>query len=289
MQSGPKKQHSFFRGVLSFFGVLLAAVLICVSIVTVLVSRTILNEKFMSGHLQESGVYEEVADAVKQSFLRLYKDSDYRDERLNEKMGTLADDSILPDTMEQQLSPVIRQTYRGKVPEYNAEKYAADYSDELYAKAQEQVPEMSRDSFNSILSDVISAIKEHVNLKDLGRIVKKYAALFKGQLRVPAILSTAAVLLLLILLLILIKQRLLWFRVYFLISGLIMVVLAALFWFWVPKDLLLINEAITKYVYSLLTWLTGTVVLSGLLHVLIGLLLHLLLRRRKKRAALAVS
>lgn len=285
MRNNNPANDSFGRRILSFLGVVFAAVLVCVSILTLALNRTVLNESFMKKQLREQDVYSDVSDAVKDSFNGLYKDSDYRDDRLDGDVDGLMYIYADPDAVEQELNPVIHQVYEGKAPTYRGENYDAENDGSVEAVIQEKYPHLSSESIRKLISDLLRALKENIELKDLKRIVRKFPGLFKGHLTLPSILSTGGIVILAILLLILIRERLKWIRVYFLISGVLLLAAAVAGWIMLPKDLLLINEAVTGCVYRLLRRLILAVFLTGAIRLAVGFLLHLLLRRRRRAAA----
>lgn len=284
MRKIKNSNDSLLRRLLSFLGVVLAAVLVCVSVLTLALNRTVLNEGFMKKQLHDQGVYADVSDAVKDSFDGLYRDSDYRDDQLDRDVDEVMDSCADPDSVEKELNPVIHQVYEGKAPTYRGENYDAESDDSVHAALQEKYPNMSSESISSLIADILTALKKNIDLKDIGRIVKKFPGLFKGHLTLPSILSTGGVVILAILLLILIRERLKWIRVYFLISGVLLLAAAVAGWILLPKDLLLINEAVTGYVYKLLRRLILAVFLTGALRLGISFLLQLLLRRRRRAA-----
>lgn len=89
---------------------------------------------------------------------------------------------------------------------------------------------------------------------------------------------------LLVLILILARDKLKWLRLPFLFSGILMILFSILCLVLLPKDLVLLNAAITGFVYSILRWVILLFFLYGLQNLLISLALRLIRRARRQRA-----
>lgn len=279
-----KKLFSLLRHTLALAAAVIAAVLMCLSIVTLTLSKTVLDVDFMKTQLRENDVYTGVADAVKDSFRGIYRRSGYRSDRLDGLVDGLLDAVIRPAPLQQEMEPILDQVYSGEIPEVSGKYFAADYSDSIYGYISKKAPDTDKSSIDRIVSDVGSAIRENVDLSAVGKAIRDGAAVIALCVGAVYLTCAAVAAVLLVLILILARDKLRWLRLPFLFSGILMVLFSILCLVLLPKDLVLLNAAITGFVYSILRWVILLFFLYGVQNLLISLALRLIRRARRQKA-----
>lgn len=261
------------------------SVLMCVIVPWISVNATVLNGSYMKRELRENNVYAGLTETVKKSAREAYFSGEYRNMVVDQIIDPLLDEVVRPEPLRKELEQILDLLYAGKPIQTFGGYFVEDYNQSIRSFAADTGLNVSGETLDRLANTVSEAVVKNVDVSRETEDIAKDIREVWDMLKIGNIVADVALVVLLILLILFAKDKLGTLSIPLLLSGGLMLGLTAVLYAVVPKDYQVLNQPLTDFLHSVINGVLRWMLICSLLYLALGVVLRVIRRVRKKRAA----
>ena len=135
--------------------------------------KTVFDEKFVKDTLEDSDIYEEITEVVKEQALNAYEDTEFYRKDVAKDLEDILDAAVDEDVLKGETEDFIEQVYSGKKVQFRAKHFIKDFSKKANAFMEKNGIDSEKINVEELMNSAVDAFYDNVETDEVSDAINE--------------------------------------------------------------------------------------------------------------------